>query len=226
LYWTRARQNYFDSALDLLGSMTGGRRLLDLGGGVGFFTERALARGWDAVSLDVSPSVAERAAARVGADRSLTEIPDARLGSFDAMTMWCVVAHTRDPEALIRTARAALAPGGVLWVTTPNFSFQKPYAAVRKRLGRELDFGRDDHVGHFTPQALREMLLRGGFEDARFRFRGITETCVAADSQSRVLVEGKRWWNRLAAGLVRFDVNLMSELQVTARRDQGAAPGQ
>jgi hypothetical protein len=70
------------------------------------------------------------------------------------------------------------------------------------------------------------MLSRGGFADVRFQFRGITETCVAAETQSRVLVEGKRWWNRVAAGLVRFDVNLMSELQVTARMGEATAPSQ
>jgi SAM-dependent methyltransferase len=202
--------------------MTQGRRLLDLGGGVGFFTQMALEKGWDAATLDVSPSVAQRAAARVGEDRSLTEVPDARQGTFDAVTMWCVIAHTRNPEALIRTARDALAPDGVLWVTTPNFSFQKPYAAARKRLGRELDFGRDDHVGHFTPRALREMLSQAGLVDVQFHFRGITERCVAAESGNRALIEGKRWWNRLAAGMLRFGFNPMSELQVTARRN-GAA---
>jgi SAM-dependent methyltransferase len=198
--------------------MTRGRRLLDLGGGVGFFTERALEQGWDASTLDISPRIAERAAVRVGADRSLTEVPAASQGSFDVVTMWCVVAHTRDPEHLIETARTALAPKGVLWLTTPNSSFQKPYASVRKSLRRELDFGRDDHVGHFTPEALERILSKGEFADTKFHFRGITETCVAAGSHSRPLVGGKRWWNRLASWLLRFHVNVMSELQVTARR--------
>ena len=217
-YWTAARQNYFDSALELLRSMTRGRRLLDVGGGLGFFAGRALEQGWDAYTLDISPTVAERAAARVGSDRSLNVVPEAWLGSFHVVTMWCVVAHTRDPESLIQTSWTALSPQGVLWVTTPNYSFQKPYASIRKHLRRELDFGREDHVGHFTPTAVGHMLSKGGFADTRFHFRGITETCVAAESERRALVEGKRWWNRLASVLLRFDLNVMSELQVTARK--------
>ncbi len=227
-YWAAAKLNYFDSALGLLGSMTAGRRLLDLGGGLGIFTERAVEKGWDAFTLDISPAAAEQAARRLGADRSLSSIDRVQPGSFDAVTMWCVVAHTRDPGALIHAAQRALKPGGVIWITTPNFSFQKPYAAVRKRLGRRLDFEREDHVGHFSPRAVRRLLANGGFIDVEFHFCGITETCVAARSQSRMLVEGKRLWNRLATLLLKLDANVMSELQVTgvknpARELAGAA---
>lgn len=214
-YWAAAKLNYFDSALDLLGSMTTGRRLLDLGGGLGIFTERAVEKGWDAFTLDISPAAAEQAAKRVGADRSLRSVDSVQEEWFDAVTMWCVVAHTRHPATLIDTAQRALKPGGVIWITTPNFSFQKPYAAVRKRLGRRLDFEREDHVGHFSPRSMRRLLALGGFIDVEFHFCGITETCVAAKSQSRMLVEGKRLWNRLATPLLRFDANVMSELQVT-----------
>jgi SAM-dependent methyltransferase len=199
-------------------SMAGGSRLLDLGGGLGIFTETALEQGWDAYTLDISPAAAERAAQRVGSDRSFTEIPDTLLESFDAVAMWCVIAHTRDPASLVDLASTALRPGGVVWLTTPNFSFQKPYAAVRRRVGREVDFERDDHVGHFTSRAVRRLLMGCGFVDVQFHFRGITETCVAANSQNRALIEGKRLWNLAASPLLRVDANVTSELQVTARK--------
>jgi hypothetical protein len=41
--------------------MTRGRRLLDIGGGLGFFAGRALEHGWDAYTLDISPAIVERA---------------------------------------------------------------------------------------------------------------------------------------------------------------------
>jgi len=213
-YWTRAKQNYFDSALRLLQSLTDGRRLLDVGGGLGVFARRALETGWDAYTLDISPAIAERAAQRVGSDRSLVAVPPNMLGTFHAVTMWCVVAHTFDPVSLLATARSALVPNGLLWVTTPNFAFQKPYAYFRGRLGRPLDFAREDHVGHFTSRSLDRLMSASGFADVRFHFCGITECCLAADSQSRVLVEGKRLWNCTA---IRLNSNLVSELQMTAR---------
>jgi 2-polyprenyl-3-methyl-5-hydroxy-6-metoxy-1,4-benzoquinol methylase len=151
-YWTAAKRRYFDSALELLSGLAPGRRLLDFGGGIGYFTERALAAGWDAVSLDVSETATARAAERLGAGRAWSSLPDEEAGSFDAVTLWCVVAHTTDPGSLLAAARSALRPGGVVWATTPNFAFQKPYAGLSALAGRKLDFAAHDHVGHFSPR--------------------------------------------------------------------------
>ena len=217
-FWVAAKEAYFDSALDLLAALGPGRRLVDVGGGVGFFAERALERGWDAVTLDVSERVTAVAAARVGGGRARTALAEEEPGSFDVATLWCVVAHTREPAEVVRGAAAALRPGGHLWLTTPNFSLQKRYAAARRRLGRPIDFARDDHVGHFTPRALDRLLRDEGFEQVRFHFRGITEACIVAASNGRPLVEAKRLWNQLAFRLARSGLpNLMSELQVTAK---------
>lgn len=218
-FWLAAKQAYFESALELLSTLGPGRRLVDVGGGVGFFAERALARGWDAVTLDVSERVTAVAAARLGDARARTALAEEEPGSFDAATLWCVVAHTREPREVVRGAAAALRPGGHLWLTTPNFVLQKRYAAARRRLGRPIDFLRDDHVGHFTPRAIDRLLRDEGFDDVRFRFRGITEACIVAASNGRPLVEAKRLWNQLAFRLARSGLpNLMSELQVTAKR--------
>src|SRR5690348_15794181 len=49
-YWSTRKSDYFSKALDHLATSTGSKgRLLDIGGGVGFFSETALSRGWDAV---------------------------------------------------------------------------------------------------------------------------------------------------------------------------------
>jgi 2-polyprenyl-3-methyl-5-hydroxy-6-metoxy-1,4-benzoquinol methylase len=216
-YWRAAKQAYFDSALDLLGTLANGRRLLDVGGGVGFFVERALQRGWDGYSLDVSETVTAVAASRLGSDRALSSLTSLEPRSFDAVTLWCVVAHTREPEKVLRDAALALAPGGHLWLTTPNFRYQRHYASARSLMRRPLDFATDDHIVHFTPDAIAALLRQEGFSSIRFHFRGISEACVAADSYSRPLVAAKRLWNRLAFAASEAGLpNLMSELQVTA----------
>ena len=218
-YWVRRRRHYFDSALQLFEGLTSGRRLVDVGGGIGFFAERAIDRGWDAYSLDVSPIATRAASSRLGVERAVTSLSAHDERSFDLVTMWCVIAHTTRPDELARVCASYLRPGGVCWVTTPNFRFQKPYASIRARLGRRLNFAADDHVGHFTPAAATRLMRNAGLIDVRFHFRGITETCVVAGSSSRVLVEAKRMWNLGASQLVRLNrPGLMSELQVTARR--------
>jgi SAM-dependent methyltransferase len=221
-YWEEAKLRYFDRTLELLASIATGRRLLDVGGGLGVFAERALGAGWDAYTLDVSPTVTELAAKRVGAHRAWSSLPQDQAGTLDAVSLWCVVAHTANPRAVIQVCRRALRPGGVLWLTTPNFAFQRPYAYVRGRLGNPLDFGRDDHIGHFTAKSLRLLLEGGGFEEIAFRFEGVTETCIAAGSSSGTLVAAKKAWNRAESVAQRAGLpNLMSELQVTARLAAG-----
>jgi SAM-dependent methyltransferase len=219
-YFIESRQAYFEAVLDFLADVTRGRRLVDVGGGVGFFAQLALARGWDAVSLDTSATATDLAAARLGHDRALRSLPEEALGAFDAATMWCVVAHTHEPGRLAELAAQALRPGGRLFLTTPNFTFQIPYAAARKLVGRTLDFVADDHYGHFTARAAQLLLERAGFDEVRFHFMGITEACVAAgDSRLPALVAAKRLWNRLAFLASSLHLPLLtSDLQVSARR--------
>lgn len=220
-YWVDAKRDYFDSALSLLRRLAPGRRLLDVGGGIGYFAERALASGWDARSLDISPTATAFAAARLGEERAWESLPEGEAGSFDAVTLWCVIAHTTEPASVLGLARRALRRDGILWLTTPNFSFQKPYARLSALAGRRLDFAAHDHVGHFSARALATLLQREGFEDVRFHFRGITETCVVASSDSPLLVGGKRLWNRFALAASRAGLpNATSELQATARLER------
>ncbi len=223
-YWTDAKRRYFAGALDLLAGRAPGRRLLDVGGGVGFFAELALERGWDAYSLDVSPRATELAAARLGPERALAETGPDSAGTFDVVTLWCVVAHTRAPDEIARVAAGALRPGGLVWLTTPNFRFQRPYARALGRAGRRLDFRAHDHVGHFTDDAVRRLLTPAGFVEPEFHFRGVTETVVGAgNSRAGGLVALKRAYNHaaFAAGRALPIPTWTSELQVTARLERG-----
>ena len=74
-YWA-ARRRMFERALATLERPSGPGRVLDIGGGAGHFSEIALSRGWDAVSMDSSPVAVRVAAGRLGPDRSIgPEVP-------------------------------------------------------------------------------------------------------------------------------------------------------
>jgi 2-polyprenyl-3-methyl-5-hydroxy-6-metoxy-1,4-benzoquinol methylase len=217
--WLGAKRRYFDSVLTLLEERVDGRHLLDIGGGIGFFAELALRRGWDAYSLDVSSTATALAGKRIGPGRALGSLTQDRNGSFDAVTLWCVIAHTKDPHELMALARRALRPGGLVWITTPNFTFQKPYAAVRAAMRRTLDFALEDHVGHFTANAVKTLLLRSGFTEPSFHYRGITERCNVTGSRQGAILGLKRAWNAAAFSLARLGFpSYMSELQLLAQR--------
>jgi len=215
-YWT-ARLAVYRRALIAVERETGPGRLADLGGGVGHFAACALARGWDAYSIDVSAHAARAAAVRVGGGRSLLAAPEWMYGSCDVVTLWCVVAHVPDPRALVADALQLLRPGGRLLLTTPNFLFQAPYARLAARLGRPLDFAASDHVLHFTPASIRRVLTDAGAGRCTWAYWGVTAECLLERRLARLLVPGKRLWNRAAWSAARVGAPpLYSELHVQA----------
>lgn len=209
-YWAKAKRQYFLSALAELPR----GRLLDLGGGIGEFAGMAVDAGWDAYSYDTSPEATAAAKERIG-ERALVD----HGSDFDVVTMWCVLAHVPDPGDLLDFAGATMREGGTLWLTTPNFAFQRRYARVLAAAGRPILFGAaDDHLWHFTAESLRLLLEAHGFRDVTFRYRGVIEWCATGTSSSRLLISGKRLWNSIFYAGYRLGLPLAtSELQVTAR---------
>lgn len=113
-------------ALDRLSSLLAGRPgqqvLFDVGAGAGAFLERALARGYEVTGNEVSEPAMELCSQRLGvrlSDQVLGEQPGQ--DRFDALTMWCVLAHVPDPREALTAALRLLKPGGVLYFHTPRW---------------------------------------------------------------------------------------------------------
>jgi SAM-dependent methyltransferase len=134
----------------------------------------------------------------------------------DVVTMWCVIGHTPDPRAFLDEVRAALRPGGWLFLTTPNWRFQSMLARTLSLRGRTINFERQDHISMFTRDSLTALLASRGFRSPIFGAWGVKERCVAlGDSRSTAAVRAKARWNRgwsRAGGPLPID--LTSEFQV------------
>jgi SAM-dependent methyltransferase len=98
-----------------------GRRLLDVGCGLGQFLVDAERAGWR--STGVESSAAARAYGRA---RGLAMHPSTHTlepGSFDMVTLWNVVEFFDDPVAVLADVRRVLTPDGQVFVRTPNAGF-------------------------------------------------------------------------------------------------------
>lgn len=133
----------------------------------------------------VAGALAHRGCTVVGVERSLDAVrgldprvqvciapnladADLKPASFDAVVCRHVLEHLRDPVSSAEAMWRLLKPGGALFVEVPNV------ASVQSRVFRADWLHRDPprHLTHFTPQALRALLLRTGFaiDELRSRF--------------------------------------------------------
>src|SRR5262249_32753351 len=85
-------------------------RMLDFGCGGGWYAERMQRQGWSVVGLDFSDHAAAAAARRYGLTVHVGTLPhtDVAPGSFDLITMGCVLEHVPEPHRVIAAAAEAL----------------------------------------------------------------------------------------------------------------------
>lgn len=98
-------------------------RVLDYGCGAGHFLAECREMGFEAAGIELSAVAARYARRRFGLDvrtdpdRALAELPASHC---QLVTAWQVIEHTRRPRAVLQRLAAALVPGGVLCLATPN----------------------------------------------------------------------------------------------------------
>lgn len=159
----------------LLGQPPGDCRLIDVGCSRGHFVSAAAALGFMAEGVEPAPQIAAAARAS-GLVVHLGLLEDLRLpdASFDAVTLFEVIEHLKEPIPLLRECARILKPGGILCITTGNAaSWTVALTGARwDYFHIEQDAG---HVSFFNPASLALLAQRGGFraeaiETARVKF--------------------------------------------------------
>jgi 2-polyprenyl-3-methyl-5-hydroxy-6-metoxy-1,4-benzoquinol methylase len=148
-------------------------RLLDVGCGTGLFLAAARRRGWEPFGVDDSAEATRHAREHFGLEVETGDfVAFAGRGRvFDAVTMWDIVEHAREPIRLLEAVGRTLAPGGVVGLSTPNQESVLDvvagalYRASRGRITKPLEkFYIDQHFLYFTPATLTAALERAGLE--------------------------------------------------------------
>jgi len=142
-------------------------RLLDVGCSKGFFLEAARDEGWDAVGVELNRNAVDEARAR-GLDVRHGGLGDQAFeeASFDVLTLFDLIEHTRDPRAIFAVCRALLRPQGILVVTTPDIGGLVPQATywlLARTIGVWEHPTPPGHLIQFSRRTLAEILDRSGF---------------------------------------------------------------
>lgn len=136
-------------------------RLLDLGCGTGNFLSAARDAGFDVTGVEFDSSAVRFAREHYGLERVFAERPeDFRAAhaqeQFDIVTFFEVLEHQEHPRQFLSVAKDCLTAGGFLALSVPNRD--------RWQKGIEsLDYP-PNHLTRWSPQSLRNILERNGFE--------------------------------------------------------------
>jgi len=136
-----------------------GRRLLDVGAGLGVFPSVMKSKGWEVVAIEPDPRTIEHLRRVVGIEAVaadlLTLSSEDLDGTFDLITFNKVLEHVEDPVPLLAHARGLLKVGGVCYVELPDME------AATEGPEREEFFIEHHHV--FSPASLSLMAERAGY---------------------------------------------------------------
>lgn len=142
-------------------------RLLEIGCSYGYFLETASRAGWRAEGVEISSFACQVARSKgfvvhSGELQSLCS----NSASFDVIAMWDVIEHLTNPREVVRQCKELLTPGGALIARTPNAGALERRGGLLGLAYRQLAYPANtrEHVFHFTPKSLSQLLGAEGFK--------------------------------------------------------------
>lgn len=169
----RRSKKFLDRVAALLGKPPAEIRLLDVGCSSGAFLGAAVRLGFNAEGVEPAPKAAQTAqAAGLKVHQGLLQEAGYADGQFDAITLFEVIEHLKDPAELLRECRRILRPGGIMLIGTGNAGSWSTAA-----MGANWEyFDIDKHGGHisfYSPHSLGMLAQHTGFAVAEVRTRGV-----------------------------------------------------
>ena len=169
----RRSKKFLDRIAALLGQPPEKICLLDVGCSSGAFLHAAVKLGFRAEGVEPAPRAAATArAAGLKVHQGLLHEAGYADGQFDAITLFEVIEHLRQPQDLLKECRRILRPDGILLVGTGNTASWS-MAALGARWEYLHIAGHGGHVSFFNPGSIASLARLSGFSVAALRTRGV-----------------------------------------------------
>ncbi|MBP6392666.1 MAG: methyltransferase domain-containing protein [Flavobacteriales bacterium] len=207
----------FDELLDRFEPYRKTGRLIDVGCGAGLFLERAALRGWEVFGTEYGDRAVAACKAR-GIRIIEGPLDPSNYGDdhFDVVCSFEVIEHLAHPRQEIARMARILRPGGLLYMTTPNFNSM---GRLFSRSAWSI-VNYPEHLSYFTPRTLRRLARSAGLRQQwmlttgvhLWRLRGALGRASAStgnpqDDVLRERIESSTWL-KLVKALVNGLLNL------------------
>lgn len=173
VYMVRVNEWFLDPSgpyqhiLNIIGGEPGfrGKRMLDVGCGPGRFAYECQERGANIKGVDSNHNAARLAKKYFNLDiipkplKNAIEDGDLSAGGFETAFAFETIEHVRKPAEFLKTLHDLLEPGGMLYISTPNFY-------LFNLMGRAAPAIRQcpEHINFFSPQSLRSCVELCGYK--------------------------------------------------------------
>ncbi|MBP5158132.1 MAG: methyltransferase domain-containing protein [Treponema sp.] len=149
--------------------------ILDVGCALGPFMDAANDSGWQVFGIDVSQDAVSHVTGKLHYPAICTSFPDPGIGSqfgmdrFDALTMWYVIEHFQDLDAVLSAVSSLVKKGGIFAFSTPSAS------GVSARYNKDKFFEQSpaDHYTLWEPSRAASILKKYGFAVKKIVSTGI-----------------------------------------------------
>ena len=139
--------------------------LLEVGCSMGYFLEAAVNEGWRAVGLEASSHAVQHCRGN-GFEAYQSDAAGMKeMGLvFDVVVMKHVLEHFPDPVECLQQYHSLLKPGGLLFIEIPNAGYYKGNILKEKYKFYRLEYAAAQHFYYFTPENLKQLLEKTGFD--------------------------------------------------------------
>jgi SAM-dependent methyltransferase len=189
-----------------------GLRVLDMACGEGYGSEVLSRTAGSVVGVDANPEAHQHAALRyrrqnLRFERGMVE-NHGEPGSFDAVVFLQTIEHVQDPEAVLGHFRTLLAPGGVVYVSTPNVLTLAPPGAERSGNPWHVREYRAHEFDALCRAVFEEVALLGLFHARKLRAHELAIRRLGWDSLHRRLGITKPFYDRFTPAISQRDFRL------------------
>ena len=154
----------FEKRIGKIEKLAKGKKLLDIGCSCGFFLEVALNHQFDAYGVEFSKAAISYAKPHVQERITCGDVNALSAGvktSFDVITGFDIIEHTKNPAELIDQVWQTLAPGGVVVLSTPDTGHWLRYImGSRWPMLQPMQ-----HTVLLSRKAMHGLLTKAGFRD-------------------------------------------------------------